>query len=181
MVTVNGVEMPMRKMSGLLVLETPEGHQNWALIVDATVEYGDAEFTGYESPQMKVVATMPPGELLRTVSTEEVGEENAALFTRLLVHVLREERERYAELEKRHDQRGAALSAAQAENRRLAEDSEEMLWAAWRHGASTGWFHGQGMLGKTLDEVLEMNPHLSRRTRSRGATSAAARTTEAER
>lgn len=159
MVSVNGVEMPMRHRSGLLVLEDPSGHQNWALIVDATVEYGDAEFTGEEAPEMKVIATLPPGELLRTASSFEAGEENVLTYSRLLVSVLREERERYAELEKRHDQRGAALSAAQAENRRLAEDSEEMLWAAWRHGASTGWFHGQGMQGKTLDEVLEMNPH----------------------
>ena len=157
MVSVNGVEMPMRHRSGLLVLEDPSGHQNWALIVDATVEYGDAEFTGYESPQMKVVATMPPGELLRTVSTEEVDEPNAALFTRLLVHVLREERERYAELEKRHAQRGAALSAAQAENRRLAEDQAATRRAEWREGALEGWFKSRE--GAELEAVLESNPH----------------------
>jgi len=159
MVQVNGVEMPLEEMSGVLVLETPSGHQSWALIVDATVEYGDAEFTGDEAPQMKVIATMKPGEMLRAASTEEVGEENVLVYSRLLVALLREERERYAELERklrladreRHEQ-ARQLEAAEG-------DRDQMLRAAWRHGAGQGWFHGQPMQGKTLDEVLAECPH----------------------
>lgn len=156
---VNGVEMPLEEMSGLLVLETPEGHQNWALIVDATVEYGDAEFTGDEAPQMKVIATMKPGEMLRAASTVEAGEENVLVYSRLLVALLREERERYAELEKHSARRRDALVAAQDENRRLAEDRDAQLRRAWRQGATEGWLNGYSTKGKTLDEVLEMNPH----------------------
>jgi len=159
-IEVNPQNSQLSKASGILAVETPDGHQQWALVADAEIRYDNDVTVSYgESPQFTVIATLPPGESLRTAGTIEAGEENVLVYSRLLVAVLREERDRYAELEKRHDQRGAALSAAQAENRRLAEDSEEMLWAAWRHGASTGWFHGQGMQGKTLDEVLEMNPH----------------------
>lgn len=160
MVTVNGMEMPMRHRSGLLVLEEPSGHQSWALIVDATVEYGgDMEFATGALPEMKVIATMPPGELLRTASTEEMDEPNVLVYSRLLVAVLREERERYAELEERHEQRGRALAAAQQENRRLVEDRDEELREAWREGAKQGWLNGYSTQGKTLDEVLVTNPH----------------------
>lgn len=100
MVSINGVEMPLEEMSGVLVLEDSSGHQSWALIVDATVEYGDAEFTGGEAPQMTVIAEMKPGEMLRVADTTEPGEENVLVYSRMLVHILREERERYAELEK---------------------------------------------------------------------------------
>lgn len=99
MVSVNGVEMPLAEMSGVMALEDPSGHQRWVLIVDATIEYGDADFRT-EGPQMKLVATMKPGELLRTASTEEAGEENVLVYSRLLVSLLREERDRYAEMEK---------------------------------------------------------------------------------
>ena len=159
MVSVNGVEMPMREQSGLLVMESPSGHQSWALIADATVEYGDAEFTGDEPLEMKVIATLPPGELLRTAHTLEAGEENVLVYSRLLVHVLREERERYAELEKELARERQVSSEMIGRRDDELEDQAEMLRAAWRHGAAQGWFHGQPMQGKTLDEVLEMNPH----------------------
>lgn len=156
---VNGVEMPLEEMSGLLVLETPEGHQNWALIVDATAEYGDAEFVGNEAPQMKLVVTMPPGELLRVVGTEEVDEPNVLTYSRLLVHVLREERERYAELQRELERERRVSSEMIGRRDDELADRDEMVRAAWRHGAAQGWFHGQPMQGRTLDEVLEMCPH----------------------
>lgn len=156
MVHVNGVEMPLEEQSGVLVLEDPSGHQTWMLIVDATVEYGDASFIGNDLPQMKVIATMKPGELLRMTSTEEVGEENVLLYSRLLVYTLREERDRYAELEREllRVRRERAEAIEQRDGER--EDRDEMLRSAWRHGAAQGWWlQGQ----KTLDEVLELNPH----------------------
>ena len=157
MVSVNGVEMPMREQSGLLVMESPSGHQSWALIADATVEYGDAEFTGDEPLEMKVIATLPPGELLRTAQTLEEGEENVLVYSRLLVHVLREERERYAELEK---ELGVWRRTAQDLRERadaVERDRDEMLRAAWADGARNGYSAAFGEL--TLDGVLERNPH----------------------
>lgn len=160
MVSVNGMEMPMRNRSGLLVLEDPSGHQSWALIVDATVEYGgDVEFTADELPEMKVVATLPPGELLRTAITEEVDEPNVLVYSRLLVEVLREERDRYSKLEQELMQERKWRAEAVARKDDALEDRDEQLHAVWRHGAAQGWFHGQPMQGKTLDEVLMMNPH----------------------
>lgn len=160
MVSVNPQIGSLAEVSGIIAVETPDGHQQWALLVDAQLRYDNDVTVSYgESPQYTAIVTMKPGEVLHTASTVEPGEENVLIYSRLLVEVLREERERYAELEKRHAQRGAALSAAQDENRRLAEDRDEMLWASWRQGASQGWFHGQPTQGKTLDEVLEMNPH----------------------
>lgn len=157
MVHVNGVEMPLAEMSGVLVLENPDGHQSWALIVDATIEYGDAVFTGHESPQMKVIATMKPGELLRTASTFEAGEENVLVYSRLLVALLREERDRYAEMEKgRHVWRQRAQELQ--ERAEAAErDRDEMLHAAWSDGARGGYSgHRQGW---TMADALRMNPH----------------------
>ena len=160
MVRVNGTEFPMKEMSGLLVLEDPSGHQNWALISDATVEYGDAEFTGDEAPQMKVVATMKPGEVLRSASTIEASEENVLVYSRLLVALLREERDRYVKLERKYirAQRERVEAIEQRDGER--EDRDEMLRLAWRHGAAQGWWLSHPLQGqKTLDEVLELNPH----------------------
>ena len=157
MVSVNGVEMPLRHRSGLLVMESPSGHQAWALIADATVEYGDAEFTGDEPLELRVIVTMPPGELLRTAQTEEVDEPNVLTYSRLLVHVLREERERYAELEK---ELGVWRRTAQDLRERadaVERDRDEMLRAAWADGARNGYSAAFGEL--TLDGVLERNPH----------------------
>lgn len=157
MVSVNGVEMPMREQSGLLVMESPSGHQSWALIADATVEYGDAEFTGDEMPEMKVVATMPPGELLRTASTEEVDEPNVLVYSRLLVHLLREERERYAaqsrELERARQERAEAI----ARRDDALADRDEMLHAAWADGARNGYVSASA--GLPVEVALERNPH----------------------
>lgn len=157
MVSINGVEMPLAEQSGVLVLEDPSGHQSWALIVDATVEYGDAEFRGDEAPQMKVIATMKPGELLRMSSTEEAGEENVLVYSRMLVHILREERDRYAELERklrladreRHEQAGQLATAAR-------EHAEE-LHRAWRDGARNGYGCAMGEMNVT--DLLGRNPH----------------------
>ena len=157
MVSVNGVEMPMREQSGLLVVESPSGHQSWALIADATVEYGDAEFTGDEPLEMKVIATLPPGELLRTAHTLEAGEENVLVYSRLLVHVLREERERYAELEK---ELGVWRRTAQDLRERVdvvERDRDEMLRAAWADGARNGYVSASA--GLPVEVALERNPH----------------------
>ena len=97
MVSINGVEMPLTEMSGVIVLEDPSGNQQWALITDATIEYGDADFRT-EGPQMKVVATMKPGELLRMVSTEEQDEGDIFMYTKLLTSVWREAKDRREEL-----------------------------------------------------------------------------------
>lgn len=131
MVRVNGVEMPLAEMSGVMALEDPSGHQRWALIVDATVEYGDAEFTGHESPQMKVIATMKPGELLRTTSTEEADEENVLVYSRMLVHILREERDRYAELERQV----AHLRRELAHHREIAASHREERFKSMELGS----------------------------------------------
>lgn len=132
MVSVNGVKMPLKEQSGVLVVEAPSGHQQWVLIVDATIEYGDADFRT-EGPQMKLVATMKPGELLRTASTEEAGEENVLVYSRLLVSLLREERDRYAEMEKE-------LQQARREIARLQESevsSREERFRAMEVGSRT--------------------------------------------
>ena len=154
---VNGVEMPLEEMSGLLVLETPEGHQNWALIVDATAEYGDAEFVGNEAPQMKLVVTMPPGELLRVVGTEEVDEPNVLTYSRLLVHVLREERERYAQLERTLVEAHQSRAEAIARRDDALADQDEMLRAAWADGARNGYVSASA--GLPVEVALERNPH----------------------
>lgn len=158
MVNVNGVEMPMQEMSGLIVLEDQRGNQSWSLIVDATVEYGDAEFHGDEMPEMKVIVTMKPGERLRMASNAQAGEENVLVYSRLLVHTLREERDRYADLQKttRALRENWNRDAIQLENER--RDRDEMLYAAWGDGARRAWWSRE-LRGKTLKEVLEMNPH----------------------
>ena len=157
MVSVNGVEVPLRHQSGLLVVESPSGHQSWALIADATVEYGDMEFTGDEPPQLRVVATMEPGEQLRVAGTEEADEPNVLTYSRLLVHVLREERERYAELEK---ELGVWRRTAQDLRERVEADERdrgEMLRAAWADGARNGYVSASA--GLPVEVALERNPH----------------------
>lgn len=157
MIEVNPQNSQLSKASGILAVETPDGHRQWALVADAEIRY-DAE-VGFSDGvgQFTVIATLPPGESLRTASTIEAGEENVLVYSRLLVAVLREERERYAELEKRHDQRGAALSAAQAENRRLAEDRAEALHESWADGARNGFVTADA--GLPLEVAFERNPH----------------------
>ena len=157
MVSVNGVEMPMREQSGLLVMESPSGHQSWALIADATVEYGDAEFTGDEPPQLRVIVTLPPGELLRTAQTEEVDEPNVLTYSRLLVHVLREERDRYAELERELIRERQWRAEAVARKDDALADRDEMLRAAWADGARNGYVSASA--GLPVEVALERNPH----------------------
>src|SRR5690625_2018829 len=97
MVNVN----PPEKKHGLIVLENEVGHQQWALIVDAEVEYdNDVSISSSDAAQYSVTTTLAPGEMLRMASTFNPDEENVLVYSRLLVSVLREERERYAELEK---------------------------------------------------------------------------------
>lgn len=165
MVSVNGIEMNpnthiLSQASGIIAVEGPDGHQQWALVVDAQIRYDDDVTVSYgSSPQFTVIATLPPGEMLRQAQTIEPGEENVLVYSRLLVEVLREERERYSELERRFGEQGVQLRKAREEAGALAEDRDEMLWAAWRQGATEGWLNGYSTKGKTLDEVLGMNPH----------------------
>ena len=157
MVSVNGVEVPLRHQSGLLVLESPSGHQSWALIADATVEYGDMEFTGDEPPQLRVVATMEPGEQLRVAGTEEADEPNVLTYSRLLVHVLREERERYAQLERTLVEAHQSRAEAIARRDDALADQDEMLRAAWADGARNGYVSASA--GLPVEVALERNPH----------------------
>lgn len=157
MVRVNGVEMPLAERSGVLVLEDSSGHQSWVLIVDATVEYGDAEFTGGDLPQMKVIAEMKPGEMLRVANTIEAGEENVLVYSRLLVALLREERDRYAELEKAHDQQRRLKQRAEAARTDAEREHAEEVHRAWASGAKNGYGAAFGEL--SLDGVLAQNPH----------------------
>ena len=157
MVSVNGVEVPQRHQSGLLVLEDPSGHQSWALIADATVEYGDMEFTGDEPPQLRVIATMEPGEQLRVAGTEEADEPNVLTYSRLLVHVLREERERYAQLERTLVEAHQSRAEAIARRDDALADQDEMLRAAWADGARNGYVSASA--GLPVEVALERNPH----------------------
>lgn len=158
MPTVNGMEMPMRNQSGLLVLEEPSGHQVWSLITDATVEYDhDTEVSYGSSPQFKVIATMPPGELLRAASTVEVDEVNALMYSRLLVAVLREERDRYAELERELIRERQWRAEAVARKDDVLNDRAEMLHAAWADGARNGYVASAA--GLPVETALERNPH----------------------
>lgn len=160
MVEMNPQTGPLAQASGIIAVETPEGHQQWALLVDAQIRYDNEVTVSYgSSPQFTVIATLPPGEKLRQASTVEAGEENVLIYSRLLVSVLREERDRYAELEHRMEMERRSRAEAVARRDDVLADRDEMLWAAWRQGASQGWFHGQPAQGKTLDEVLAMNPH----------------------
>ena len=155
---VNGMEMPMRNQSGLLVLEEPSGHQVWSLITDATVEYDrDTEVSYRSSPQFKVIATMPPGELLRAASTVEAGEENVLVYSRLLVSVLREERDRYAELERELIRERQWRAEAVARKDDVLNDRAEMLHAAWADGARNGYVASAA--GLPVETALERNPH----------------------
>ena len=157
MVSVNGVEVPLRHQSGLLVVESPSGHQSWALIADATVEYGDMEFTGDEPPQLRVIATMEPGEQLRVAGTEEADEPNVLTYSRLLVHVLREERERYAQLERTLVEAHQSRAEAIARRDDALADQDEMLRAAWADGARNGYVSASA--GLPVEVALERNPH----------------------
>ena len=155
--SVNGVEVPLRHQSGLLVVESPSGHQSWALIADATVEYGDMEFTGDEPPQLRVIATMEPGEQLRVAGTEEADEPNVLTYSRLLVHVLREERERYAQLERTLVEAHQSRAEAIARRDDALADQDEMLRAAWADGARNGYVSASA--GLPVEVALERNPH----------------------
>src|SRR5690625_3260737 len=113
MVNVN----PLEKKHGLIVLENEVGHQQWALIVDAEVEYdNDVSISSSDAAQYSVTTTLAPGEMLRMASTFNPYEENVLVYSRLLVSVLREERERYAALEKRFHEQGVQLRKAREEN-----------------------------------------------------------------
>lgn len=158
MPSVNGMEMPMRNQSGLLVLEEPSGHQVWSLITDATVEYDhDTEVSYGSSPQFKVIATMPPGELLRAASTVEAGEENLLVYSRLLVSVLREERDRYAELERELIRERQWRAEAVARKDDVLKEREEAVHSAWADGARNGYVSASA--GLPVEAALERNPH----------------------
>src|SRR5690625_7856080 len=82
MVNVN----PPEKKHGLIVLENEVGHQQWALIVDAEVEYdNDVSISSSDAAQYSVTTTLAPGEMLRMASTFNPYEENVLVYSRLLV------------------------------------------------------------------------------------------------
>ena len=154
MVNVN----PLEKKHGLIVLENEVGHQQWALIVDAEVEYdNDVSISSSDAAQYSVTTTLAPGEMLRMASTFNPDEENVLVYSRLLVSVLREERERYAALEKRFHEQGVQLRKAREENGTAERDHAEGLHEAWRDGAKNG--HRMAVGGRGLMYSLEQNPH----------------------
>src|SRR5699024_10824528 len=122
MVNVN----PLEKKHGLIVLENEVGHQQWALIVDAEVEYdNDVSISSSDAAQYSVTTTLAPGEMLRMASTFNPDEENVLVNSRLLVSVLREERERYAALETRPHAQAAPRREARAANGAAEQDAAE--------------------------------------------------------
>lgn len=154
MVNVN----PLEKKHGLIVLENEVGHQQWALIVDAEVEYdNDVSISSSDAAQYSVTTTLAPGEMLRMASTFNPDEENVLVYSRLLVSVLREERERYAALEKRFYEQGVQLRKAREGSRTAERDHAEGLYEAWRDGAKNG--HRMAVGGRGLMHSLERNPH----------------------
>src|SRR5690625_1414201 len=75
MVNVN----PPEKKHGLIVLENEVGHQQWALIVDAEVEYdNDVSISSSDAAQYSVTTTLAPGEMLRMASTFNRSEEHTS-------------------------------------------------------------------------------------------------------
>lgn len=158
MVHVNGVPVPIRQADGLLVLEDAEGNQSWTLVEHATANFGDdMAFVGGEEPRLELQIALPPGHALRMATTLEAGEENVLVYSRLLVHVLREERERYAELEKAHDQQRRLKQRAEAALTDAEREHAEGLHEAWRDGARSGY--GCAMAEQSLTDLLERNPH----------------------
>ena len=154
MVNVN----PLEKKHGLIVLENEVGHQQWALIVDAEVEYdNDVSYSGGDAAQYSVTTTLAPGEMLRMASTFNPNEENVLVYSRLLVAVLREERDRYAELEKRFHEQGVQLRKAREENGTAAREHAEGLHEAWADGAKNGYASASVEL--SLTDLLGRNPH----------------------
>lgn len=155
MIKVNGVDMPKRDQDGLLVIVDEDGVQHWAMLQHAHVDYVEREFQVTEDFQLEVTATLALGQTLTMASEQEADEENVLVYSRLLVALLREERDRYAELAEqlRISQAGKRLVDEElAETRR---DRDEMLHAAWRDGAATGW-RQQNL---PPQEMLAMNPH----------------------
>src|SRR5699024_10864117 len=137
MVNVN----PLEKKHGLIVLENEVGHQQWALIVDAEVEYdNDVSISSSDAAQYSVTTTLAPGEMLRMASTFNPYEQNGLVYSRLLVSVLREERERYAALEKRFHEQGVQLRKAREENGTAEQERDEYRRSLerWRESAIRG-------------------------------------------
>ena len=106
---------------------------------------------------MKVIATMEPGEQLRVAGTEEADEPNVLTYSRLLVHVLREERERYAQLERTLVEAHQSRAEAIARRDDALADQDEMLRAAWADGARNGYVSASA--GLPVEVALERNPH----------------------
>ena len=158
MVEMNPQTGPLERASGVLAVETPDGHQQWALVVDAQIRYGNDVTVSYgSSPQFTVVATLPPGEMLRKASTLEAGEENVLVYSRLLVEVLREERDRYNELERELMRERQARSEAVARRDDALADREEAVHEAWADGARNGYVSASA--GLPVEVALERNPH----------------------
>lgn len=165
MVEMNPQADSLAQASGIIAVEGPDGHQQWALLVDAQIRYDNDVTVSYgSSPQFTVIATLPPGEKLRQASTIEAGEENVLIYSRLLVEVLREERERYAQLEREQVRLERELASTRRERveaieRRddALEDRDEMLYAAWTHGAKNGYVTAS--TGLPIKVALGRNPH----------------------
>lgn len=157
MVSGNPLSGEMFPASGIIAVETPDGHQSWALIVDAEMRYDqDVSFEG-EVGQYTLIARMKPGEMLRIAHTIEPGEENVLVYSRLLVHILREERDRYAELEREQVALRRRARALQQELDALKAERVKELHEAWMNGACNG---AQLFTStSTLADMREACPH----------------------
>lgn len=158
MVEMNPHTGPLAQASGIIAVEGPDGHQQWALLVDAQIRYDNDVTVSYgSSPQFTVISTLPPGEMLRQASTVEAGEENVLVYSRLLVEVLREERDRYAELERELMRERQARAEAIARRDDALADREEAVHGAWADGARNGYVSASA--GLPVEVALERNPH----------------------
>lgn len=158
MVEMNPHTGPLTPSSGIIAVEGPDGHQTWALLVDAQIRYDNDVTVSYgSSPQFTVIATLPPGEILRQARTIEPDEENVLIYSRLLVEVLREERDRYAELERRLELERRSRAEAVARRDDALAEREEAVHAAWADGARNGYVTSTA--GLPLEVALERNPH----------------------
>lgn len=154
---VNGVDYPLRDQNGILAIEDEDGTQHWAVIQHAQVNYVDQEIVSDREFRMELTVTLAPGQTLLMADSTDADEENVLMYSRLLVALLREERDRYAEL-------GKDLREADRHRNKLLEqlagvgaDHAEGVHRAWANGARSGYT--AGVRGDDALSLILNNPH----------------------